>query len=256
MTGSISQESLTQSKRLTTLKVFIKPTILICLLIFTHEVCRASKVAGYIITENSDTLYGEIRVSHFDRITGGWIFNGFEQVSFHYEVFFREKGKSRFSSFTPKDIQAFGFSYKSTDYIFRRFAIATKNIFKKEQKRYRFLCLEYNGRISLYQDMVYVIKNTNNITQSGLYMYYEFYLYNDSKGLKKIELTKHTRSLTDLLLFYGIEKDFLEKIPSKADLWDIKTILAEYDNWCNRRLTMECKPGLNNRYKLISCLVR
>lgn len=241
MPGHNIRENITVSKRLKTQEVFIRFTILTFLLTFAYGFCNASKVAGYIITENSDTLYGEIRVSNFDRITGGWIFNGIDLESYHYQVTFKENGKSHFKTFTPADIQAFGFSYQSSDYIFKRFTLVAKDLFNKEQKRYRFLCLEYNGRISLYQDVVYVINRMNHTTQNDNYTYSEYYLYNASKGLKKLELTRHTKALVELLLFYNMEKDYLELLPAKADLKDIKTILAEYDNWCNKRLTMETK---------------
>lgn len=85
----------------------------------------------------------------------------------------------------------------------------------------------------------------NYTSQRDYYITYEYYLFSESKGLKKLELTKNTKSLSDLLLFYSIEKDYLELLPVKARLKDIKTILAAYDNWCNRRLTMETKSVSN-----------
>lgn len=226
-------------------EMFIKFIFLFCLLSFTHQFCKATRVAGYIVTETSDTLHGEIRISNFDKITGAWIFNGFDQQSLHYGVFFKENGYSHFQSYTPKDIRAFGFNYQSTDYIFRSFVLVTKDLFNKEQKRYRFLSLEYNGRISLLCDLVYTINRMNYTSQRDYYITYEYYLFSESKGLKKLELTKNTKSLSDLLLFYSIEKDYLELLPVKARLKDIKTILAAYDNWCNRRLTMETKSVSN-----------
>ena len=77
--------------------------LLLCVLLFTNEFCEAKRVTGYIITENSDTLYGEIKVPDFNRVTGGWIMNGTNLESFHFEVSFKDHKKNKFQTFKPED---------------------------------------------------------------------------------------------------------------------------------------------------------
>jgi len=218
----------------------IKFMLFLCMLPLTNEFCEAKKVTGYIITENSDTLYGEIKVPNFNRITGGWIMSGTNLESFHFEVSFKNRQKNTFQTFKPEDILGFGFNYKSINYTFRRFVIVSKNFFKKERRIVRFLNLEYSGKVALYEDVIRVNNNnmktnTTDITKGDSYVYYDYYLFNDSIGLKKVELTDDIKSLVDLLKLYGFEKDFLDSIPTKTNLKDIKMILMEYDTWCTKK---------------------
>ena len=212
-------------------KVFLKFIFLLFGLTLINEYCEAKRVPGFILTENADTLYGEIIVYKFDRITGGWIFNGINLEYFHFEVSFKAYNNNRFQTFKPEDILGFGFTYKSIDYIFCRFIIESKSIMKNERKRYRFLNLIYNGKVSLYKDLIRVNSPTYDLTKCGSYLYYDYYLFDNLVGLKKVQIINDNKFLFDILNLYDFEKDYLDRIPVKANFKDIKMILEEYDSW-------------------------
>lgn len=220
-------------KRVFMQNMFIKFIFLVYSLLLTSQFCHAENVTGYIVTNNSDTLYGEIKVYNFNRVTGNWIFNGIDLEGLHFEVSFKTYTKKRFQTFRPKDILGFGFTYKSSDYIFQRFIIVSKGIFKQEQRRYRFLSLEYQGRVSLFKDLIRVY-HANVITKSDSYVYDDYYLFNDVIGLNRVEPTNDIKPLVDLLNLYGFKKDYLNTIPTKTNLKDIKMILEDYDTWCTK----------------------
>lgn len=205
-------------------KVFLKFIILLFVFVYTYEYCEAKRVPGFIITENADTIYGKIKVYSFNRITGGWVFNGIDLELFHFKVSLKEDKIKRFQTYTPEDILGFGFRDKSVDYMFNRFLIESKSIVKNETLRYKFLHLIYIGKVFLYSDM-----NRVNSPNNPQKIVYDYYLFNDIVGLKRID---NQTSIFDLLSLYGFEKDYLDSIAKKINKMNIKMILEEYDSWC------------------------
>lgn len=159
--------------------------IIVLVLTLNLNSVLATKVPGYIIENNSDTIFGEIKVSRFDIYTGGIIFHGIDLESFHSILYFKENNKSRFKSFTPNDIAGFGFIYKSINYRFKTFMIESKSIVKSERKKLRFLNLIYQGEIAVYKDIV----RKDNFIMTGIQTkvtdYYDYYLFDDKHGLRK-----------------------------------------------------------------------
>jgi hypothetical protein len=217
------------------LKEFIKYFILALLFTLTANFTEAKKVSGYIITEKSDTLYGQIKLSKFDIITGTWMIFGIYTDQLHHEVWFKENNDKRFRKFQAIDINGFEFSYKSKVYIFRSFTLKSNTILGKEKKRERFLQLIYTGELELYWDTKSTVNNFEpddvsfNTNQS--YTYYDLYLYNKSIGLTKVEISKDVKTIKQLLKKYEIDKEYLKRIPDNAKLKDIEVILKDYDFW-------------------------
>ena len=209
----------------------LKLLIVIAGFLSSSEICVARKVPGYILTENLDTIYGEVKVYSFDRITGDLIINGIDLQSYHLEVEFKSHDGKKFITFKPQDIQGFGFFYKSEKYIFRRFLIEQKSIVKSERQFYRFLNLLYNGKISLYKDIIRVNNPSYDLTKAISYVYSDYYLYDTPGGLKKVRVKEDDESLKDILSYYGFEDDYLNSIPKNTNLKDIQTVLEDYDSW-------------------------
>ncbi len=221
-------------------KKFIRYLILSIVLISSSDYLEAKKVSGFIITEFSDTIYGTIRMSEFNLLTGGWIFHGINLAPFHFEVSFRKNKNERFRNFQAGEILEFGFTYKSIDYYFHSFILESNSIFKNERRRHRFLQLCYKGKISLYKNVsqittrdYYINTSLNNYHQ--YYDYCDYYLFNKNLGLTKVEITKNIKTINDLLFLYGIEEEFLERIPIAAKLKDIKAVLMKYEVWLYKK---------------------
>ena len=209
----------------------IRFIIIVVALALNLNSVRANKVAGYIIKNNSDTIFGEVKVSCFDIYSGGIIFYGINLEPFHSILYFKENNKSRFKSFTPNDISGFGFTYKSINYRFRTFVIETKSIVESERKRLRFLSLIYQGEIAVYKDIVrkdnyYMTSFPNKVID-----YYDYYLFDDKHGLTKAVWSKEYKTLIDLFQYYEIDQKFVLQLPAEVRFKEVKEILYEYEMW-------------------------
>ena len=219
------------------LKRFIKYVILLLLLILNGNYLEARKVPGFIITENSDTIYGQIKLSKFNLQTGTWFFHGINLEPLHFEVWFRDEKSKKFRNFQAIDISGFGFNYKSQDYFFHSFTLESNTKIIKEKKRERFLQLIYNGKVKLYRNLSRAIKYDNfdyNLFwkyKDQTFIYYDFFLYNKSKGLTKVEISKDIKTIKQLLYIYDFDKEYVNRLPSNTKLKNIKMILINYDLW-------------------------
>ena len=216
---------------------FIKYIILSLCLTLIGNYVEARKVTGFIITENSDTIYGKIKVSSFNLLTAGLVLDGINLEPLYYEVWFKSYEDKKFIDFKAKDISGFGFRYKSRNYAFRSFILESNTFFKSERKRDRFLQLCYKGKVNLYKDLSRIINHNNTINYTCKANYhqsfvsYDYFLFNDIEGLTKVELTDDIKTIDNLLNLYDFEKEFIEIIPKKTKLRDIKGILKLYEFW-------------------------
>ncbi|NOQ25846.1 MAG: hypothetical protein GQ564_10835 [Bacteroidales bacterium] len=215
----------------------IKYTILLLSLILINNYVEARKIPGFIITENKDTIYGEVIVSFFNLHTVAVILDGVNLEPLHYEVWFREYEKRRFHNFQAKDISAFGFYFRYKNYLFHSFTLESNSIIEKESKRDRFLQLCYVGKVSLYKDLSRMnMHNINVIIPSivdytNSIVYYNYFLFDDIEGLTKVEISENIKTISDLLNLYNIEKEFIDLIPKKTKLKDINIVLKKYEFW-------------------------
>jgi hypothetical protein len=89
----------------------------------------------------------------------------------------------------------------------------------------------YNGKISLYKDIIRVNNPSYDLTKAISYVYSDYYLYDIPGGLKKVRVKEDDESLKDILSYYGFEDDYLNSIPKNTNLKDIQTVLEDYDSW-------------------------
>lgn len=109
---------------------------------------------AYIVNLQSDTIYGWVQLSKFDQVTGGLVLNGIEEESFHSRVVFITNDGIKFKTYFPEMLLGFGFTYNSTNYVYRQIKIKRKSIFKSEQFQYRFMRLIDEGKFgSRYKDV-------------------------------------------------------------------------------------------------------
>lgn len=192
----------------------------------------AFEVPGYIITNNSDTIKGDIKLSNFDIYTGGLLLNGINLEQFHSTLHFRATTNSGFKRFTAKDISGYSFNYKSIRYCFKTFMIESNSIVKSERKKLRFLNLIHQGEIAVYRDIVrknnYFITNNPN---SKVIDYSDYYLLDTKHGLTKFSGTNEYKTLIDLLRNYEIDQKFLEQLPTTVRIRDVIEILNAYESW-------------------------
>ncbi len=212
-------------------KTAFKILIFLFAIVICSYDCEAKKVPGYIVLENTDTVFGEVRLHNFCRTTAGFIINGIDMEWCHLEVSFRNIDSKKFQSYQPHDILGYGFTYNSADYTFHSSILHQKSLVKNEEKRQRFLHLVYSSRIYLYVDLRY----SSLLTNEQAYSYCEYYLYNSKVGLKKVEFTKDIKTIHDLLLLYNVEIDFLYYVPFTTPLKEIKVILMQYNEWLQNK---------------------
>lgn len=216
---------------------FIKYITFLLALILINNYVDARKVSGYIITENKDAIYGDVKVSFFNLLTAGVILDGANLEPLHYEVWFREYEKRRFHKFQANNISGFGFNFRYRNYLFHSFILESNSIIKNESKRERFLQLCYLGKVSLYKDLTRINNHNINLntTISANYdqstLYYDYFLFNDIEGLTKVEFTDGIKTIENLLNLYDFEKEFIEILPKESKLKDIKGILKLYEFW-------------------------
>jgi hypothetical protein len=113
--------------------------LVIGLLFVSHANSFALSAKGYIVTLQSDTVYGWVQVGRFDQTTGGFLLNGIETASYSWRVVFATKEEKRYKTYFPETILGFGFVYKSEEYIYERTEVKRKSIFKNEGLQYRFV---------------------------------------------------------------------------------------------------------------------
>ena len=207
-------------------------------LIFVLNNILANKVPGYIISNKTDTIFGEIKVSRFDLYTGGFVINGINLEPFHSMVRFKEIGQGRFRTYEPEYLIGFGFLDNTINYRFKRFKIESKSIVKTGRERFRFLSLIYLGEIAIYRD---IIRRPNNMETSVInqndntIVFYDYYLYTEKHGLKKVVWSKDYRTLIELLTYYEIDSEFIEQIAPNARFKDVREIFQEYEKWKTKK---------------------
>ena len=211
----------------------IRFAIIAVILILCADPVSAKKVPGYIIRHNCDTIFGEVNISFFDPYSGGFVFYGINLEPFQSVLYFRETRNDCFTAFTPKDIAGFGFTYKSVNYRFKTQLIEYKSIVKSERKRLRFLNLIYQGELAVYKE----IERKENHFRTGIGIpnktvnYYNYYLYDDRHGLKRVIPTKEFKTVKDIFQYYEMQPKFLETLPSNARFKDLEYYLEEYYMW-------------------------
>lgn len=203
-----------------------------CIFIFTN--LQAKKVPGYIITNNGDTIFGEIKVSSFDLFTSGIVINGIDLEPFYFMVGFRESGKWLCKTYEPEDLMGFEFLFDKLIYRFERHKIKSKSIIKNDEERIRFLNLVFKGECSIYRDVIRRPTDLQSIIpnpHAHSIVHYDYYLYNEKRGLKKVVRTKDCTTVIELLTLYEVDREYLKRLSPQIQFRDIRKVLLDYENW-------------------------
>jgi len=219
------------------LKFFVL-AILLTFSVITSTV-KAINARAFIVNNHSDTILGEIKLTWFNQTTGAVIINSFDQEPLHYEVWFRPVGKKRFKRFTANEIKLFSFRYQDQSFEYRSFNLHKKSWHKFEREEARFLLLVHRSKVKLYKDVQRAYSSINQnvridsyyTASASDYHFYDYYLYKEGMDLIKATKTKERPRVKDLLLYYGIEIEFVKSISKNANFKDLPLILEEYIEW-------------------------
>ena len=150
----------------------------------------AFSTSGYIITINSDTIYGQIQLSHFNQVTGGLVLNGIEEESFHSRVVFAKQNEKRFQTYFPEMLLGFGFRYGSINYTFQQAIIQHKSIFKSENFQTRFVRVLYRDSIKSLAKDLFFTPNPGLKSNNDKYLKYNSYIFNARSSAGKPDTLK------------------------------------------------------------------
>ena len=156
---------------------FVKISFLIAILLILATKSYAFSTVGYIVTLDSDTIFGQIHLSKFNQVSGGLILNGIEEESFHSRVVFEANGEKKSHTYFPEMILGFGFIYNTTVYIYERVQTNMKSIFESEKHQYRFMRLLYNGDYGISRKDLRLIQNPGLQSNPEKYLKFTSYLY-------------------------------------------------------------------------------
>lgn len=211
-------------------KSFFYLLILFTGLFVTTENCFSKDVAGFIVTNENDTIFGTVQVSKFDQLNGALMLFGYESNSFYSSVVFKSKDQKRFKNYFPENISGFSYSDKDGNFFFKSFKIKHNSIFENEKERYQFLCLVYKGSYELYKDLYFVENTYVNKRYEKYQTFTDYYLYSPDKGLFKVD-NYHYKNIIDLLKAVQVDKRFIELVPENICFENIKSLLKIYDSW-------------------------
>lgn len=218
------------------LKMILKSILLLFSLFLLNNQSSAINVNGYIITENSDTVFGTIQLQKFDQVTGNLVINGFDREILHKKLSFKSVKDKKYKTYLPETISGFGFNYEKERYVFQSFTLERKSLVKRERFQSRFLCLVYRGSLSLFKDIKSYNFDPSNITRNyNSYTYSEFFLYQPSVGLIKVEITDKISSIKDLLRQFNCNELFVQKLKENIRISNILDVLKTYDQWLSNQ---------------------
>ncbi|MCW3807786.1 hypothetical protein [Plebeiibacterium marinum] len=167
------------------MKKLIYYCLLILTLVFIGEMkSEAKKVSGYIITNQNDTIKGEVKLYTFARRNGQVTLNSFDYEMTFVEVPFCKSGEKKITVYKPTDIKEYGFTFKKILYKYKSFLVKTNNISLNHREKQHFLQLaRKEGRTEIYKHQKYRLSKDNmeNIP------YYVFYTYSEKNGLQSVK---------------------------------------------------------------------
>lgn len=206
------------------------------------QFCDAKKVQGYIVGNESDTIFGEILIPTYDLLTRGYSINGINLESFYLTVRFKPFKKGIRKAYTPLEISAFGFESEQIHYKFQSFSIYNKSIIKSDRERTRFLNMIYSSKLlemTIYRDVLRQSQynhSTNSTMRYQTKVNYDYYLYHEEYGLKRIEKNEEYNTLIEMLRLYKVDNKFLEQLSPSISFMDVKKVLWEYEKWKRNKI--------------------
>jgi hypothetical protein len=170
---------------------------LILALSFTILEGYSNKVDGYIVTLNNDTEHVQVKAPGI----------------FHYKQIKVEDSIGTTKVFTPNDIKAYGYTYKSKHYVFRSKPI-------KDGSYYFLEVVKTGNKTSLYSYVWDDGKKSEEIytfeKSDGTYLFLE-----DWDSLKKFRTALKSFYSNNLEVQQLIDNKFLERREIRNDIQDI-----------------------------------
>jgi hypothetical protein len=167
-------------------KLFV---LLVC---FSHsaELFSAKIVAGYIITNKMDTIYGSLKLSKFDLSKRTLSINSYNSDDLFIHVFFKPASGKKYQWYSPDDVQEYCFDLDHSIYHF--ISREVKTILSKKNKKYFYRQVE-NGAINLFESRV-IQYNMDRTTHPYGMTISEYYVLGADNKL--IEVCKGSKSQT------------------------------------------------------------
>ena len=207
----------------------LKIMLVALMLVVLSQQSEAKKVNGFIVTNQNDTIAGMFRLPQMSVTNAGFLIRGFDVEALQYMVTFKGNNEKRFKTYEPGASQSFSFTHDSAVYLYRSLNIERKSIVVNEQSSSRFLTCLYDGRISLYRNMISNHMNVNN--GSGYARFEEYFLNHKAGALVLVKTDVQSSSMKEILRQSGVEDEFLQKLPDTISFKNLLTILASYDEW-------------------------
>ncbi|MCU4162629.1 hypothetical protein [Carboxylicivirga caseinilyticus] len=187
---------------------------------------------AFVVSNDNDTIMGEVRLNWFNEASGAVYFNSFDKETLHYEVWFRPAGLNTWKAYAADELKMFSFQFQGQTYAYKSFNLDKRSLHKCERNQHRFLLLKFSGSVELYQDKIRIY----NIGYKGLlsntyYTYVDYYLYSEAEGLIRAEKSKEVKNIRDLLIQYGIESEFIKSFSGNINFKRLPEILHEYSQW-------------------------
>lgn len=205
--------------------------LLIIILFLSTMQLSAKWVDGFIETKDNNRVVGKIKLPKTEFYSGAWFICGFDLSYLYKAVKFKDVDNVK-RIYRPDEIKGFSFRYKQRDYYFFSQIINYKSIVKSERERTYFLNVLYNGSLMLCRNELQLDEERYD---AKIIMYEDYYLYDSSIGLTKLEVNKNFSSIKDILRKYGMPEQYLKQIKTEVTIRDVKDILNDYDNWLKNK---------------------
>lgn len=189
---------------------------------------------GYIITQEHDTIFGRVRLPWSSNSIYSYNLFGFDFESFFYHVSFKKDSEKAYKTYYPTTISGFGFTHRSTNYMFSSFYLNYKSIFEDKGQGTRFLNLIHRGKLDLYRHMIsinYPIAMPPFADRGSVMRFYEYYIWSDSTKLLWVGPKNPYKTLMELLVQCHVEDAYIRRLPTKTTFKDIIRVLTDYDRW-------------------------
>lgn len=218
------------------MKIVFKTTVFVFCFLWISFPCEGKKVPGYIVTEDRDTISGDIFIYRYNLINRLFFVNGIDEESYHYQVAFKDNQNKKYTVYKPEDIQGFRFRFKDEDYVYQRIRLEKRSLIPEEKTQFRFFRLVYAKGFSLYRDKIRIRQASDDLKKTIIgnpvgaesLIVNEYYLYNADIGLVRVD---GSVPVTDLLKLFGMEEAFIKSLPHSIKNRDILKIISEYELW-------------------------
>ncbi|HEY4788463.1 MAG TPA: hypothetical protein VIH57_20575 [Bacteroidales bacterium] len=189
------------------------------------------KVDGYIITNNNDTLYGEVRISKFNIAQNTVSLSSYNLDELYDHVYFKPSPGNIFKIYSPMEIVEYGFILDNVPFRYIAKEVKTRMGYTK---RKFYLQVAYGG-IDLFENTSPIDNQdkNHNTTMSVT----EFFILCPDNNFVRVSQDDKDEPVTDFLMRYlKLDKDILDKAARNKTFKDIQEIARTYDMITNNNM--------------------